>query len=287
MLVDFQHFCAKKMSQGIWFPWVIIVKIRSCWKTIGGYPIIVGTLCLACTIFLGLSIASYIRVSAPASAMVQKEKRTIILDAGHGGEDGGTSSKSGILEKNINLSIAQKLQALLVSSGFEVIMIRDTDVAVGDANLNTVKERKVSDLKKRLQIMNEHPDALFISIHQNHFEQSQYHGTQVFYSANHESGKHLADRIQSSVISLLQSDNNRATKAAEKSIYLLWNSKTPSVIVECGFLSNETEAQKLSDESYQKQMAFSIFCGILNYENGNQPLPSESETVPNVSSDLT
>ncbi|MCI9575821.1 MAG: N-acetylmuramoyl-L-alanine amidase [Clostridiales bacterium] len=262
------------------------MKILFSWKKFWGYPIIVGTLCLACAIFLGLSITSYVRVADQASTMAQGEKRTIILDAGHGGEDGGTSSKSGLLEKDINLSIAQKLQALLVSSGFEVIMIRDTDVAVGDANLSTVKERKVSDLKKRLQIMNEHPDALFISIHQNHFEQSQYHGTQVFYSANHEAGKLLADSIQSSVVSLLQSDNNRVTKAAEKSIYLLWNSKTPSVIVECGFLSNETEAQKLSEQSYQKQMAFSIFCGILNYENGNQPLPSESETASNISSNL-
>lgn len=268
----------------IWFQWVIMVKIFS-WKNFWSYRFIVIFLCFGCAIFLFFSVFSYYRVATQASKIMQK-KYTVILDAGHGGEDGGTSSQSGILEKDINLSIASKLRIFLLSAGFDVIMIRNSDTAVGDANLNTVKERKTSDLKKRLQIMNEHPDALFVSIHQNHFEENQYHGTQVFYSPHHESGKFLADSIQSSVVSLLQPDNHRVSKAAEKSIYLLWNSKSPSVIVECGFLSNLEEAKKLNDDTYQNQMAFSIFCGILNYYNVQQEIPSDIKKGSEISSHL-
>ena len=269
----------------IWFQWVIIVK-KITWKKFWSYPLAVGLFCLACAVFLSLSVFSYYRVAIQASQIMEEKKQTIILDAGHGGEDGGTVSQSGILEKDINLSITSRLKTFLVSAGFDVIMIRDSDTAIGGSSLSTVKERKASDLKKRLQIMNEHPDALFISIHQNHFEQSKYHGTQVFYSPNHESGKLLADSIQSSVVSLLQNDNMRVSKEGGKSIYLLWNSKTPSVIVECGFLSNPEEAQKLTEDNYQNQMAFSIFCGILNYCNSPQERNFNNTISSEISSNL-
>lgn len=256
------------------------------WKNFWSYRFLMIFLCFACVLFLLLTLLSYYRIAEQASQMMQGKRQTIILDAGHGGEDGGTSSPSGILEKDINLSIASKLRILLISAGFDVIMIRSSDTAVGNPELNTVKERKTSDLKKRLQIMNDHPDALFISIHQNHFEQNKYHGTQVFYSPNSQSGKFLADSIQASVVSLMQSDNSRVSKAANKSIYLLWNSKTPAVIVECGFLSNPEEAQKLNDNGYQNQMSFSIFCGILNYYNLQQGSNSYTQTEAEISSHL-
>lgn len=261
---------------------MIFVKIFFSKPKTLGYRICLLILCVCCAVFISFSIAACIRLAEQSSSIPASKKSTIILDAGHGGEDGGTTSKSGILEKDINLSVTLKLSEFLRASGFEVILIRDSDISVGNANLKTVKERKSSDLKQRLQIIKEHPDAIFVSIHQNHFEQSQYHGTQVFYSSNHEDGQLLAEDIQTRVVSLIQPDNTRVPKAAEKSIYLLWNSPIPSVIVECGFLSNEQEAQKLTQESYQKQMAFSIFCGILAFEKER----SSIHFVPETSSEI-
>lgn len=228
-------------------------------------PIVVLILC--CLAFLLLSYISYSKVAESAAAMTGAQTRTIVVDAGHGGEDGGASGKSGVPEKTINLAIAQDLSRLLSVSGFRVVMTRTSDVSVADGNLDTIRERKVSDLHNRLKIIEEQGDCIFVSIHQNHFTESRYSGTQVFYSTNNSDSKLLAENIRSRVISLLQKDNTRETKPATSSIYLLWETKVPAILVECGFLSNSAEEARLNDPAYQKQMAFSIYCGLLDYCN--------------------
>ena len=196
---------------------------------------------------------------------VNNRTYTIILDAGHGGEDGGAVGADGTMEKDINLSIAKKLQQLLLVSGFNVKMIRDSDVSIYSDGMETIKEKKVSDLKNRLNIANESENNILISIHQNKFPQSQYNGTQVFYSENNPGSKELAENIRESVIGFLQPETKREPKPATKDIYILYNCKNVAVMVECGFLSNNAELQKLKDETYQDEMAFSIYCGFLEY----------------------
>lgn len=188
----------------------------------------------------------------------------ILLDAGHGGEDGG-AGENGVQEKDVNLAVALQLREFLEMSGFRVVMTRETDVSIHDDSASTIREKKVSDLHNRLKLIEQYPGCTFISIHQNQFEQSQYHGAQMFYSKNDERSKLLAEKLQQSFVSLLQPDNEREVKAATKDIYLLWNAQVPAVIVECGFLSNPEEAAKLKEPGYQKDLAFTIYTGFLRY----------------------
>ncbi|MEF2919531.1 MAG: N-acetylmuramoyl-L-alanine amidase [Acutalibacteraceae bacterium] len=190
---------------------------------------------------------------------------TIVIDAGHGGEDGGAVAGDGTLEKDINLSIATYLCQFLKNNDINIIMTRNNDIAIYDEGCSNIKEKKVSDMHNRLKIFNDNSVSMVVSIHQNKFEQSKYWGTQVFYSTNDSNSKLLAENIKKSITSMLQTENKRECKEATKSIYLLHNSQKPSVIVECGFLSNPDELAKLKTEEYQKQMAFSIFCGCMEY----------------------
>lgn len=206
--------------------------------------------------------------SANAEATENKDSRpVIIIDAGHGGEDGGASSSSGIVEKDINLSISLKVRDLLNSLAFKTVMVRDEDKLIYDENCKTIREKKVSDIHNRMSIMEANPNSIFLSIHQNHFEQSKYYGAQVFYSKNNEESKLIAEKIQSSVVEKLQNENKREVKPSGTEIYLLYNAKSPAVMVECGFLSNSGEAQLLNDENYQTKMSLAIVDGILNYLN--------------------
>lgn len=194
-----------------------------------------------------------------------EKKGTIILDAGHGGEDGGAVGINGALEKDINLAIALELEKCLKYNNFDVIMIRDSDVSVGDQSLGTIAARKRSDTKNRLQKVEKAGECLLISIHQNHFSESKYSGAQVFYSGNREESAQLAEAIRENIVSSLQPDNRRENKVAGKNIYLLYHCQVPAVLVECGFLSNPEEAGKLSTESYQKDMAAAIYNGLIDY----------------------
>ncbi len=193
------------------------------------------------------------------------ELPTIIIDAGHGGEDGGAVAGDGTNEKDINLQIAQNLNTMFQSGGFKTVMTRTSDIAIYDEGCSTIKEKKVSDMHNRLEIFNKDENSIIISIHQNKFEQEKYNGTQLFYSPNNEKSEVLAESIRLSVTGMLQPDNTRENKKATKDIYLLYNCKQPSVIVECGFLSNNAELEKLKTEDYQQQMAFSIYCGCIEY----------------------
>lgn len=206
-----------------------------------------------------------------ASDFTSGDLPTVIIDAGHGGEDGGTSSADGLLEKSINLSVANKLATMLELSGYKVLLTRTDDEQIGDNSLPTIRQRKISDIKTRLSIAQAYPQALFVSIHQNHYSQAKYRGTQVFYSSKSYKSKFLAQNIQSSFVRMLQPDNEREIKEVGSNIYLLYNCTNTSVMVECGFMSNPEEAELLNTEEYQKKIALSIMCGIISFledENG-------------------
>jgi N-acetylmuramoyl-L-alanine amidase len=229
------------------------------------YFIPITVLVLCCLAFLLLSYISYHKIDKLASVLAGERNPTIVIDAGHGGEDGGATGKSAAPEKDINLAIALKLQSLLQVSGFNVVMTRTTDTSISDDHLDTVKERKISDIHNRLKVIEAQEDCIFISIHQNHFTDGRYNGAQMFYSTKNPESKDLAENIKSRVVQLLQPENTRETKPATSSIYLLWNAKVPAVLVECGFLSNESESSMLNDKVYQQQVAFAIYSGFLDY----------------------
>lgn len=189
----------------------------------------------------------------------------IILDAGHGGFDGGAVASDGTVEKDINLEICLTLAELLSDSGFDVIMTRSTDVSTDDVETDKISTRKKSDLKNRLELMDDYPDAVFVSIHLNKFTTAAAYGSQVFYNGKIEESKVLGEAIQRSIIERLQPENTRVNKQATSSTYILYNATIPSVLVECGFLSNKAELEKLKDEQYQKKMSFCIYCGIMEY----------------------
>jgi len=214
-----------------------------------------------CLVFLLLTLNIFTIASKETNTIATETPPTIILDPGHGGEDGGASSSDGILEKDINLKIANYLHDMLKLAGFKVTMTRDKDVSIYDKSANSVREKKLSDLKNRLAMINASPNNIFLSIHQNKFTDTKYSGTQIFYSEKNPMSSELANNIKTSVVSLLQPDNSRETKLG-KDIYLLSQTENPAVIVECGFLSNEAEAAKLNTDEYQKQLAFAIFCGV-------------------------
>ena len=198
--------------------------------------------------------------AAEASSMPITQK-TVIVDAG----DGGAIGIDGTVEKDINLDIALKLEKILKFYGFNVIMTRTQDVMTCDDGLDSLRKRKISDIHNRFELMRKNPDAIFISVHQNKFEDSSQHGTQVFYSGNDERSKELAEAIQTSVTLTLQRKNDRVVKKSGSGIYLLYHAKIPAVLVECGFISNSDEVKKLKDESYRMKLAILIADGLLKY----------------------
>lgn len=190
---------------------------------------------------------------------------TIIIDAGHGGEDGGAVVQGDILEKDINLSISQKSNEVLSLFGFSTFMVRETDELIYDNDSKTLRQKKNSDLRNRLGLMNNFDNALFLSIHQNKYEDNRIWGAQTFYSPNDKKSPILAEFIQSSIVSLLQNHNKRKIKETGTNIFVIYNATKPAVMVECGFMSNSDELSKLIDDNYQNMMSFSISYGILNY----------------------
>ncbi len=191
----------------------------------------------------------------PANAVPVSDK-VIVLDAGHGASDGGAIGTTGVAEKDINLKIAQKLQKLLEQTGATVIVTRADDSAIA--------ETKRNDMRLRKSIKETSAADIFVSIHMNKFSQSKYSGAQVFYSSDDKS-KALGEAIQSSMRNILNPDNNRVAKNAENSIYILKKSDVPSVIVECGFLSNPEEEELLTQSDYQDKVAWSVYAGITSY----------------------
>lgn len=216
----------------------------------------------ACGVFIaaltavGIHSAAKTTTQAYAAAVAPEAPYTIVVDAGHGGEDGGATSVSGVLESQTNLEIAQRTDALLMLLGFQTKMVRDSDTAIYDASATTLREKKISDLRNRVQLVNETPNALLLSIHQNTYSDGRYSGAQVFYGAG-EGSRQLAERLQETVRQLLDNENNRKAKPAE-TVYLMQNVQCTAILVECGFLSNEVEDLKLQSASYQKKLALAF-----------------------------
>lgn len=187
----------------------------------------------------------------------------IVIDAGHGGDDPGKIGINNALEKDINLAIAQKLKVLLESQGYQVVMTRTTSDGLytpGSSNM------KVEDMRKRVDIVTEAMPVFTVSIHQNSYPEEYVQGAQVFYYGSSKEGEALAKKIQSSMVFRLNPENHRVEKANE-SYYLLKKTPTPTVIVECGFLSNWEEAEKLCTDEYQNKVAWAIHMGIIQYLN--------------------
>ncbi len=220
--------------------------------------VLLGIICLIAA--FGYVNTEIIGVNTTATA-----SKTIILDAGHGGFDGGASAADGTVEKDINLQISQKICALLQFNGYEVIMTRDSDTGTEDDESAAIAKRKKSDLSNRLQLMKDNPDAIFVSIHLNKFTTSAANGAQVFYTKNYTEAYDLANCVQSSIKTLIQPENTRVVKQGTSSTYLLKNAATPAIIVECGFLSNKQELEKLKMQDYQSKMAFAITSGIMDF----------------------
>ena len=190
---------------------------------------------------------------------VPENKPCVVVDAGHGGADPGKVSVDGSLEKDINLQIALKLQKFLQMQDVDVVLTRDSDAGLYDENASN---KKVQDMKNRVRIIEEKQPVLAVSIHQNSYHEEYVHGAQAFYYAGSEKSKELAERIQQVMALELDKDNARQAKAND-SYYLLKKTSTPIVIVECGFLSNYEEAQKLSSELYQEKVAWAIHLAIM------------------------
>lgn len=189
-------------------------------------------------------------------------RKCVIIDAGHGGEDGGATSYTGVLESKINLEIAIRLEDLFHLIGVDTVMIRDTDRSVYTDG-NTLAAKKVSDLKQRVKIVNETENSILVSIHQNHFSDSRYSGAQIFY-ANANDSDQLARELQALIVQTLDPDNNRQSKPAD-GVYLMQHIKKTGILIECGFISNPEEEAKLRSEEYQKRLCCVFASAISNY----------------------
>lgn len=188
----------------------------------------------------------------------------LILDAGHGGEDGGAVSLSGVAESTINLAITLKLDQLLGFYGVCPRLLRDRDISLHEPEADTLRKKKVSDLKNRVKMIEETENAVVISIHQNTFPNQTYHGAQVFYREGAESTA-LAALLQETLKNGLDKENQRKPAQIPDSIYLMQHITCPAALIECGFLSNPTEEQKLLNPGYQTQIAVCIAGAWLRY----------------------
>lgn len=178
-------------------------------------------------------------------------RHCFVIDAGHGGVDGGAVSCSGAYESHINLQIALRLNDLMHLLGYDTIMIRTTDISVYTSG-DSIADKKASDLKERVRIVNEKENAILLSIHQNHYSDSRYSGAQVFYPKT-QGSEELAKQLQTGFITTLNTGSNRQAKKAE-GLYLMKNIEKTGVLIECGFLSNFEEEAKLRNADYQKNI---------------------------------
>lgn len=206
-------------------------------------------------VLLALAISRLGRIMEPVlSPVCYTDAPPVILDAGHGGEDGGAVSISGVAESQINLEIVQKLRDILALCGTDPILLREEDISLHDEGASTLREKKRSDLQNRVAAVEALEGATLISIHQNTYPSSQYHGAQVFYAPT-EGSQALAEHFQAALREQLQPDNERAAKQIPDSVYLMNHITCPAILVECGFLTNPGEEAMLRDEGYQRQLS--------------------------------
>lgn len=178
----------------------------------------------------------------------------LVLDAGHGGEDGGAVSITGVPESQINLAIVLKLRDILGLYGVDPILLREEDVSLHDNGAGTLREKKRSDLKNRVAAVEEVEGGTLLSIHQNTYPGSRYHGAHVFY-APAVGSQSLAEHVQNSIKAALQPDNERAVKRIPDTVYIMNHVTCPAILIECGFLTNPEEEAMLRDEDYQRKLS--------------------------------
>lgn len=225
------------------------------------YMVFVGVLVvlmLACMVPAIKDAARY-----AAGSRVASGERVVVIDAGHGGDDPGKVGINDALEKDINLEIALLVKQYLEANDISVMMTREDEGGLYDEN---AANKKVQDMKRRVEIIADANPVLTVSIHQNSYPEEYVHGAQVFYYTGSKEGLALAESIQKRLVAGVDPENKRQVKAND-SYYLLKKTETPIVIVECGFLSNAAEAEKLCDENYQKELAWEICVGIIQYLN--------------------
>jgi len=196
----------------------------------------------------------------------QNIQKTVIIDAGHGGEDPGVvSSYSGIKEKDLNLEIATMTKKLLEKEGFKVIMTRTEDKLEYQPGTTSITQKRKQDLQRRKKIMDESGADIVVSIHMNGFKETQYYGAQTFYPPNSLESQRLATTIQKALKEIADPENERQPQLKKEPIIILRDIKTPTVIVECGFLSNTAEEKKLQTKEYKEKLALAIKEGIKSY----------------------
>jgi N-acetylmuramoyl-L-alanine amidase len=210
--------------------------------TVVGYLLIVSA-------FMAVAYGASFATTTVAQLIPPEREHTIVIDAGHGGVDGGATSCTGIPESQFNLEISLKLEDLFHLLGFKTKMIRRTDISVYSSG-ETIAAKKISDLRNRVRLVSETDDPVLISIHQNTFPDSRYHGAQVFYS---ESGKEFASFMQHGLVANIHNNNNRTAKRAD-GVYLMQHVDCVGILIECGFLSNPEEEALLRDKDYQKKL---------------------------------
>jgi len=214
-----------------------------------------------CTVLLTVKLGSRV-VSVMVENIPVEREHCIIIDPGHGGEDGGAVSISNLPESGYNLGIATRLQSLMQLLGYDTKMIRTEDISVYTEG-KTLAQKKISDLKERVRIVTETKGAILLSIHQNHFPDPIYQGAQVFY-ANTTDSENLAKQIQSLLVASINPGSNRQIKQSS-GVYLMEHIKCPGVLIECGFLSNPQEEAKLRDPVYQKKLSVVIAAAVSQF----------------------
>lgn len=214
---------------------------------------------LVVIVFLGIAhMGSNTITTLHQQRAVEREHR-IVIDAGHGGIDGGATSCTGVLESHINLEIALRLEDVFHLLGYDTVMIRRTDESIYTQG-NTIASQKVSDLKERVRIADETPGAILISLHQNTFSDSRYKGAQVFYSGNDKS-RFIAQSMQQNLIQILNPGSQRKAKSAQ-GVYLMEHITCPGVLIECGFLTNQEEEALLRSKDFQIKLCAVIAATI-------------------------
>lgn len=230
--------------------------------------------------FIVLAICARITERALPTAAATSTKPVIVLDAGHGGLDSGAVGATGVLEKDVNLSIVLALRDMFEMSGFEVVLTRDEDISIYDPGIEGIRNQKLNDMDNRLEIIQKYPDSIFLCIHQNNFTDPKYFGGQMFYNNNNPQNRTLAQIMQNK-FAQLQPGNGREIKLTGEELFLLKSNKNPSLMIECGFLSNPEEEQKLSTWEYQQKVAFTIYGGVMEFIDATAEKPSEFDTDVN------
>lgn len=221
-------------------------------------------LLLACMcVLVGVNFLGADRAVSAIADPGARETRTLILDAGHGGEDGGASTAAGEKESDINLAIVLKTRALMVFLGVEPQLTRDKDISIHSSEAETIRQKKRSDLKNRVAMVASTPNALLISVHQNHFTDPRYSGPQVFFNDG-DANRQWGESTQAVLEQMLNPNNGRKAKPIPDGIYLFDHISCPAILVECGFLSNGEEAALLCTDAYQRKVAIALTGAYFN-----------------------